>query len=56
LVNFATLFKTEVYELFKPKSILPDNAAGILANYCEDMAKVSEKIKKEYFKKLKHTK
>jgi len=56
LVNFATLFKTDVYELFKPESILPDNAAGVLAKYCEDVAKASEKIKKDYLRKLKLTK
>ena len=53
LVTFAALFKTEVYELFKPEGILPDNAAGVLAKYCEDVAKASEKIKKEYLKKIK---
>ena len=53
LVTFASLFKTEVYELFKPEDIMPDNAAGVLAKYCEDVAKASEKIKKEYLRKIK---
>ena len=52
LVTFASLFKIEVYELFKPEGILPDNAAGILAKYCEDVIKASEKIKKNYFRRL----
>jgi len=53
LAGFASLFKTEVYELFKPEGIMPDNAAGVLAKYCDDVAKASEKIKKEYLKKIK---
>ncbi|MCL2230723.1 MAG: hypothetical protein FWC01_06470 [Treponema sp.] len=46
MAGFAVLFKTEVYELFKPENILPDNAAGVLAKYCDDVAKAYEKINK----------
>jgi transcriptional regulator with XRE-family HTH domain len=53
LVGFAALFNTEVYELFKPETILPDNAAGVLVKYCEDVKKATEKIKKGYLGKLK---
>ena len=53
LVGFATLFKTEVYELFKPETILPDNASGILVKYCDDAKKAMEKIKKAYLDKMK---
>ena len=53
LVSFAALFNTEVYELFKPETILPDNAAGILVKYCEDVKKATEKIRKVYLGKLK---
>jgi len=53
LVGFAALFKTEVYELFKPESVLPDNAAGVLAKYCDDLKKSAEKIKKDYLKRMR---
>jgi hypothetical protein len=53
LVGFAALFNTEVYELFKPETILPDNAAGVLIKYCDDVKKATEKIKKVYLGKLK---
>ena len=53
LVSFAALFNTEVYELFKPETILPDNASGVLVKYCEDVKKATEKIKKIYLGKLK---
>ena len=53
LVGFAALFNTEVYELFKPETILPDNAAGVLVKYCEDVKKATEKIRKVYLGKLK---
>jgi len=53
LVGFASLFNTEVYELLKPETILPDNAAGVLVKYCEDAIRATEKIKKGYLAKLK---
>ena len=53
LINFASLFKTEVYELFKPDTVLPDNAKSVLVRYCDDIKKATEKIKVAYLKKMK---
>jgi len=53
LVSFATLFKTEVYELFKPENVLPDNTSGVLVKYCDEVKKATEKIKKDFLRKIK---
>ena len=53
LVGFAALFNTEVYELFKPETVLPDNAAGVLVRYIEDVKEATEKIKDDYLGKIK---
>ena len=53
LVGFAILFNIEVYELFKPENILPDNAAGILSKYCNDVKKNNEKIMNDYLRKIR---
>ena len=53
LVGFAALFHTEVYELFKPETVLPDDAAGILVRYIEDVKEATEKIKYDYLGKMK---
>ena len=53
LVSLAEIFKTEVYELFKPESILPDNSAGVLNSYDEDLKKAMNKVKNAYLRKLK---
>jgi transcriptional regulator with XRE-family HTH domain len=54
LVGFAALFHTEVYELFKPETILPDDAAGVLVRYIEDVKEATEKIKYDYLGKMGH--
>ena len=48
LINFASILKTEVYELFKPENILPDDAAGILLKYSEDVKKAVDSIRNTY--------
>jgi transcriptional regulator with XRE-family HTH domain len=53
LVGFAALFNTEVYELFKPETIFPDNATGILVKYSEDVKDAVEKIRSVYLAKIK---
>ena len=53
LINFAAIFQTQVYELFKPENILPDDASGILFKYSEDVKKATEKIRSTYLRKLK---
>ena len=53
LISFAAILKTEVYELFKPDTILPDDAAGILSKYSRAVNEAMEEIKKEFFKKMK---
>jgi transcriptional regulator with XRE-family HTH domain len=53
LISFAAIFHTEVYELFKPENILPDDATGILVKYSEDVIKAAEKIRNTYLGKIK---
>ena len=53
LINFAAVFHTEVYELFKPENILPDDASGILVKYSEDVNKAADKIRIAYLRKMK---
>ena len=48
LINFASIFQTEVYELFKPENILPDDASGILLKYSEDVRKAADSIRNTY--------
>ena len=52
LINFAAVFHTEVYELFKPENILPDNAAGILVKYTADIKEAMDKIRASYLEKI----
>jgi transcriptional regulator with XRE-family HTH domain len=53
LITFAAVFHTEVYELFKPENVLPDDTTGILVRYSEDVIKAAEKIRNTYLGKIK---
>jgi transcriptional regulator with XRE-family HTH domain len=53
LITFAAVFHTEVYELFKPENVLPDDTTGILARYSEDVIKAAVKIRNTYLGKMK---
>ena len=53
IVLLAKAFETEVYELFKPEGVLPDNSAGVLAKYDEDVRDALDKVKDKYLKKMK---
>jgi transcriptional regulator with XRE-family HTH domain len=53
LITFAAVFHTEVYELFKPENVLPDDTTGILVKYSEDVIKAAEKIRNTYLGKIK---
>ena len=44
LVKLANALKTEVYELVKPESVLPDKNADIIAKYSEEVREAVEKI------------
>ena len=54
LIRFSAIFNTEVYEFFKPETILPDNSAGILAMYEDDVKKAMDKIRKDYLERTRH--
>ena len=53
LIRFSAIFKTEAYEFFKPETILPDNPAGILSMYNDDVKKAMDKIKNNYIKRTR---
>jgi transcriptional regulator with XRE-family HTH domain len=53
LITFAAVFHTEVYELFKPDSVLPGNTSGVLQKYSEDLIKAVEKLRNTYLGKIK---
>ena len=53
LARLAKALETEVYELFKPDDVMPDKSASVLEKYSDDVKKASDKIMKEYLRKLK---
>jgi len=53
LINLARVFDTEVYELFKPENIMPDDAEGILIKYNNRVKETLDKTFKEYLKKMR---
>ena len=56
LVNLAKAFETEVYELFKPKGVLPDKPIDIFAEYNEKVREKVEEIGNIYIEKMKKSK
>ena len=54
LIKFSDVFKTEVYEFFKPETTLPDNPVGILSMYDDDVKKAMDKIRNDYIERIKH--
>jgi len=50
LINLAIAFETEVYELFKPDNVQPDNAYEIIAKYSSEVKEAVDSIKNNYLK------
>ena len=50
LINLALVFETEVYELFKPDNVQPDNAYEILTKYSLEVKEAVDSIKNNYLK------
>ena len=50
LVNLALAFETDVYELFKPDNIQPDNAYEIIAKYSSEVKEALDSIRNNYQK------
>ena len=48
LINLALVFETEVYELFKPDNVQPDNAYEILAKYSSEVKAAVDSIRNTY--------
>jgi transcriptional regulator with XRE-family HTH domain len=48
LVNLAIAFETEVYELFKPEGVLPDNYADIISKYSYEVREAVMEVEKKY--------
>jgi transcriptional regulator with XRE-family HTH domain len=55
LIKLADAFSIEVYELLKPPDSLPDNATGVIQKYTKDIFTAINKIRDDYFDKLKGT-
>ena len=53
LINLAIALETEVYELLKPKGVLPDKPADILAQYSGQVMETLEEIGNFYIEKMK---
>ena len=56
LVKFADIFNINVYELLKPKDILPDNFSHVMENYTEDIYTAITGVHDTYRSKLKKKK
>jgi len=50
LLNLALAFETEVYELFKPDNVCPDNAYEIPAKYSFEEKKTLDTLRNNYLK------
>jgi transcriptional regulator with XRE-family HTH domain len=53
LLTFATILETEVYELLKPETVLPDNTKGVLVKYGSDIKKSIDELMEDYLQKIK---
>ena len=52
-VRLAKAFETEVYELLKPKNVLPDKPTDVFAKYSEEVRDKVEEIGNYYMVKMK---
>ena len=50
LINLALAFETEVYELFKPDNVSPDNAYEILTKFSYEVKEAVDSIRNNYLK------
>ena len=50
LIRFAAVLKTEVYELFKPDNVQPDNAYEILIKYSSEVKEAVDSIRNNYLR------
>ena len=50
LIRFASVLNTEVYELFKPDNVSPDNAYEILTKYSYEIKEAVDSIRNNYLK------
>ena len=52
LVKLADIFGIEVYELLKPKNILPDRDTNIIKKYTDELLDVIYLMQDEYISKM----
>ena len=48
VVKLADALKINIYELFKPENILPDNCQNVLNKYTEEVCDAMDKIRGKY--------
>ena len=53
LVRLAKAFETHVYELLKPRDILPDKPTDLFARYNQDVQEKMAEIGNSYIEKMK---
>ena len=53
LVKLAKAFETEVYELLKPRNVIPDYPEDIISKYDEEVKDAVDEVAKRYLKKGK---
>jgi len=53
LVNLAKTLETDVYELFKPDNVYPDNAIDIITKYHFVVREAMEKLEKDFMENLR---
>ena len=53
LISLAKALETEVYELFKPESVLPDKPSDILSKFSEEIRQKVDEIGISYIAKIK---
>jgi len=54
LIRLAVEFGIEVYELFKPEGVLPDNPINILAEFSEEVRQKVDEIENSYIERMKN--
>ena len=53
-IRLAEALKVNIYELFKPENILPDNCQNVLNKYTEEVCCAMDKIRGKYVLQLQH--
>ena len=53
LVQFASIFNTDVYKLFMPEEVFQNDAVGVLAKFSNEVKETMSDLVLEYSRKIK---